>query len=96
MYKNKCTFFHPGGLAHSALHAAATGLCLISTNVSDILGTMIVASEFIAHYIIDWGKMNINARFNLTPMNSENFWRLLGLDQWLHSMTYVAIVWAAF
>lgn len=37
--------------------------------------------------------MNLNRRLGWSPTTHEQFWWLLGLDQWLHNMTYAAIVW---
>jgi hypothetical protein len=33
--------------------------------------------------------MNLNARYQLGPTTSEKFWWLVGLDQYLHALTYL-------
>lgn len=92
MYRNKGTWGHPGGILHSLLHGIGT-LAVINfvTSFSFELAFMIGLFDFLTHYLIDFGKMNVNRLFNLKPDNSEKFWWLLGLDQWLHQMTYLLI-----
>ena len=94
MYKNKGTFLHPGGLVHAACHALPTGLALAWFSPSPMeLTFMIMGMEFVVHYVVDWAKMNLNGVMGWTPINSENFWRLLGIDQFAHQFTYIVIVW---
>lgn len=91
MYANKGTWGHPGGIAHAALHGAATSLILCAFAPAHIaFGIGFLESS--AHYLIDWSKMNLNRKTGWGPLTSEYFWWLLGLDQWLHAMCYVAIV----
>jgi hypothetical protein len=92
-YKNKGTYGHPGGILHAGLHGLATFGIIVW--LSPILAAFIALVEAIAHYHIDWAKMNLNARMAWRPDNSEYFWWLLGLDQWLHYCCYVLIVWLA-
>lgn len=91
-YKNKGTFLHPGGLLHVLLHGLATTTVLAAFGLS--LKFVILASLFdsIVHYFVDFSKVNICRHFNLKPDNSEWFWHLMGFDQLLHMLTYVAII----
>ena len=57
------------------------------------LAAVIAILEIVAHYHIDWAKMNLNKYYNLGPLTSERFWWLLGFDQLLHNVCYIAIVW---
>ena len=85
MYQNKGTYGHPGGVAHAVVHGIGTYFAL---------GLVWVAIFDVAiHYHIDWAKMNLNARYELKPDNSEWFWILLGFDQLLHMLTYIMFVW---
>ena len=45
--------------------------------------------DFIAHYHIDWCKMNYGNRDITTPA----FWNHLGLDQMAHQVTYLLIAY---
>lgn len=90
-YKNKGTFGHPGGLAHSGQHAVATFFILVFFT-DPITAACLAIFEFWTHYLIDWAKMNLNAKLGWGPTTSENFWKLLGFDQLLHQLTYVIIL----
>jgi hypothetical protein len=92
-YKNKGTYGHPGGLAHAYIHMVGTWTILAFTHLS--VGTLLLLglADGVIHYHIDWVKMNVTAAYKLTPTNSEWFWILLGLDQLLHYLTYIGIIW---
>jgi hypothetical protein len=92
-YLNKGTYGHPGGLLHSGLHAIGTWLVLIFA-VTPITALIYALVDYAVHYHVDWAKMNLNKKFGLKPDNSEWFWIALGVDQLLHSLTYLGIVWA--
>lgn len=94
MYRNKGIYLHPGGVAHSAVHALGTWLVLVF-----FIGEqawMYALLDFIVHYHIDWAKLKLNKRYDLRPDNSNWFWILLGLDQLAHHITYFVIVYYAF
>ena len=91
--RNKGTYLHHGGINHAFKH---------------MIGTMAVthyfAPEFtfffsfldgLIHYHIDWGKQNLTKVFKLTPEN-KGFWFLIGLDQFLHHLTYILLIYLAF
>ena len=93
MYKNKGTYGHIGGVSPAATHGWAT-LCIFYCWPGLLPWTgMLAIAEFFIHYHIDWAKMNINKRCGWTPVNSEYFWMLLGVDQFLHALTYIWMVW---
>lgn len=102
-YLNKGTYGHPGGILHAFLHMVGTvlflGPVLLMWGFSADEGSfqlfgLIVLLEGVLHYHIDWAKMNIINVMGWEPTNSEQFWWLLGLDQFLHYMTYAAIIFA--
>ena len=108
---NKGTFLHRGGLEHAALHAALTCCCLIlwatylapppAISAKHIVA--ISASEFIAHYLIDWTKCKVEKGSGWTEtiicadgrrhvlVKNEMFFTALLADQMFHSFTYIAI-----
>jgi hypothetical protein len=91
-YLNKGTYLHPGGILHSFLHIVATAIILIIFGAKNhFFG--ILAVEFLLHYHIDWAKVQINSKFGWKADKNEEFWMLLGLDQFLHALTYIGIVW---
>lgn len=89
-WSNKGTYGHPGGILHAGLHGFGTMVCLFwfAPFAAIILGLF----DSVLHYHIDWCKMNLNAKLKWGPTTHEEFWWLLGLDQFLHALTYIFIV----
>lgn len=86
--KHKGSYLHPIGIQHSVKHALATTLVTFSflPSVALVFGVI----DGVSHYHIDWAKQNIAKKLSLTP-NDKNFWILIGLDQLLHQLTYLAL-----
>ena len=57
-----------------------------------LIGLVRVAGEFAVHYHLDWGKEQFVRRNRLTTSDTW-FWWALGLDQMMHGLTYVALIW---
>jgi hypothetical protein len=92
-WKNKGTYGHPGGILHATLHSVGTFVCLcwiIPLPLCLVLGMI----DGLVHYHIDWAKMNINRAQGWGATTHEQFWVLLGVDQYLHAMTYIGIIFA--
>jgi hypothetical protein len=87
--KNKGTYGHPGGILHSGLHAVGTGVVLLVVATPPAMLVAIMVGEFLVHYHIDWAKEQITRRSG--GAQNAFFWRMIGLDQFLHQLTYVAI-----
>lgn len=100
-YANKKYYGHPGGILHASIHGIGTFLILlipffqpvlnIHPTIIDIL--FLASIDAVIHYHIDWAKMNLNDKYGWKPHTSSEFWILLGVDQLLHSLTYVGIIW---
>jgi hypothetical protein len=99
--QNKGTYGHPGGLLHAGKNAIGTGLvfALVLGHTGLRLAGLIVLIPFLAmldfliHYHVDWVKMNLNARWKFGPLTSEKFWWLVGIDQFVHQVTYIFLIW---
>lgn len=98
MYRNKGTYGHPGGQAHAAVHGVFTAMTLIAVSIlcnipmtvaAVMLITALSFADSVVHYHIDWAKMNINKKMGWGPNTHEEFWVLLGADQFLHGLTYI-------
>jgi len=92
--EHKGTYFAWQGIKHSLKQGLGTWLvfCIFIDPVSAfILGFF----DFIAHYNIDWAKMNINKKFGYT-IDKPQFWAWLGADQLAHQLTYIGLVWLLF
>jgi hypothetical protein len=90
-YRNKGIYGHPGGILHAGLHAFGTTPVFLWIAPSLQLALAIMVGEFVVHYHIDWTKEQFVKRLQLTPDHAQ-FWGALGVDQFLHGATYVAIV----
>jgi hypothetical protein len=91
-YLNKGTYGHPGGLLHASIHVALTPLVyLLLAPASLLVAGAIALGEFVVHYHVDWLKEQATRRNGLTAQD-QCFWHVLGTDQLLHGLTYVAIV----
>jgi hypothetical protein len=91
-YLNKGTYGHPGGVLHAGLHGTATMLCLALFGYSMELAMILGLLDTVLHYHIDWAKVNINRHYGWTATTHEEFWWLMGLDQLLHTLTYILII----
>lgn len=92
MLKDKGKLFYTGGMAHAWCHTIPTFLA-ISLLIPWTKALIISMLEFWTHYFIDFSKVRINDVMGFKPNNKE-FWQLLGLDQFLHQVTYILIVWS--
>jgi hypothetical protein len=91
-YLNKGTYGHPGGLVHAGIHVLLTPLVyLVLVPGSLLIAGAIALGEFLLHYHIDWLKEQVVKRNGLTA-GDPGFWHLLGTDQLIHGLTYLAIV----
>jgi hypothetical protein len=91
-FMNKGIYGHPGGLLHVGIHAVGTLIALwFFAPLTSALGFALL--DAFIHYHIDWAKNHINRRFNLKPTGGAGFWFTFGLDQYLHQMTYILLVY---
>jgi len=89
-YSNKGTYGHPGGILHAGLHGIGTYICIFW--FAPIAAIYLALADMFVHYHIDWAKMKLNSKLGWSPTTHEQFWWLLGLDQYLHAVTYVVFV----
>jgi hypothetical protein len=80
------------GIMHSAKHGFGTLMCILAVTGFPYIGyAMVLAfTDFVIHYHTDWAKMNYGNRDIQNPL----FWNHLGLDQMVHQLTYLGIVYA--
>lgn len=94
MVSTKGIYGHPGGLAHAGLHGLLTlPVLFVAAPAMTALFALLILAEIAVHYHIDW----IKAHHMAQPEISEDdpaFWRLLGLDQAAHHLTYIAMLGA--
>ena len=56
-----------------------------------LLAAAIALGEFAVHYHIDWLKEQVTHRNGWTA-HDRGFWFALGTDQFVHGLTYLALV----
>jgi hypothetical protein len=92
IFREKGHYGAGGGLLHAFIHIMLTApVFFLFPGGTPQLAAMILAGEFLFHYHIDWTKEQVNKRMQWTPEHAP-FWWTLGVDQFLHGATYVAIV----
>lgn len=91
-YQNKGKYGHPGGIVHAGMHGVVSLLVFLLLPVSFWVGFWVIVGELIFHYHVDWSKEQINHRFDL-KQNTGPYWATFGIDQLLHHLTYVVMVW---
>lgn len=93
IFREKGHYGAPGGLLHAFIHILLTApVFWLFPGQGLALAASLLAGEFVVHYHIDWLKAQIVRRENWTTKNTQ-FWWALGIDQLLHGLTYVAILW---
>jgi hypothetical protein len=83
-----------GGFSHAATHVVLTAPVFLMLPYTAALALALMAAEFALHYHIDYAKEQFVRRNGWTSHDTP-FWWAIGLDQLLHGLTYVGIVWAA-
>ncbi len=104
MFLNKGIYGHLGGIAHAAIHMSASYPILVvfmmlsplpEDYLRQDLGLFygLLLFEGLVHYHMDWFKMWWVGRKGYYPDVHPQFWTWLGIDQMVHYLTYVVMVW---
>lgn len=94
MIGKKGRYFHPGGLIHAGLHILGSLPALLLLTRAPKLIAMILAAEFIVHYHADFFKAKLDGHLQLRS-DTNAYWIVFGLDQLIHQMTYITMIYAA-
>ena len=88
---SKGIYGSPHGIDHSVKHGIGTMVCAIAVCGWPwiVWAALLGFVDAIAHYHIDWTKMNYGNRDIKTPQ----FWNHLGLDQMAHQFCYIGYAW---
>lgn len=92
MMKDKAIYGAKGGIAHAGLHGVLTSLVLLVMGLPIMAGIVLGLIDFIIHYHIDFIKSNLWKSKNLKATD-QMFWIIHGVDQMLHGLTYIFIIW---
>ena len=91
--RTKGIYGHFGGFIHSGLHIVATIPALLILGASIKAMAIVLAVEFAIHYHADWMKIAIDRRTRW-GMDDQRYWILFGVDQLIHQLTYIGILFA--
>ena len=99
MWQNKHKFFHPGGWLHAGSHAVPSFGILALAHFPTVGGfpwwqaaLLLCGAELLIHFSIDLVKMRIGIWKDWYCNTSPHFWDLLGIDQFLHQLTYAGMI----
>ena len=93
MLGGRGVYLHVGRFLHAGVHAAGSFIALALIGVPLWVILTLALADWVIHFHIDWWKGRLTANQNLTPEDSA-YWRASGIDQALHQLTYVAMIWA--
>ena len=86
-------YAHFGRAQHAAIHAGGSAIALVVLGAPSTFIVVLCVLEWAVHYHIDWAKGVHSERTGHGPDNAV-YWRAFGVDQALHQLTYVAMLWA--
>ncbi len=92
MLNGRDIYLHFGRAEHSALHAILSFLALVLFGGPLVFCLVLSAAEFLVHYHIDWAKGH-HAAVTKSSHSDPGYWRAFGVDQMMHQLTYVAMIW---
>ncbi|HEX4303202.1 MAG TPA: DUF3307 domain-containing protein [Rhizomicrobium sp.] len=90
--RTKGIYGHFGGFLHAGLHILGTVPALLILHASPRAIAIILVAEFVVHYHTDWSKSQIDKIFQW-GFTDQRHWVVFGLDQLVHQLTYLAIVY---
>ncbi len=93
MLANRGQYLHAGRAMHCTVHVVGSAIALGLFGVPAGLLALVLVAEWLVHYHIDFGKGAWSNRSGHGPSHAS-YWRAFGVDQFLHQLTYVAMVWA--
>lgn len=93
MLSSRGKYWHFGRAQHVTIHMVSSMLVFSMVGTPPLFIIAICLIEWEVHFHIDWLKARHNEAKKLRP-DQGAFWRAFGIDQTLHGLTYVAMIWA--
>jgi len=93
MLTGRGQYWHMGRAQHAAIHAVGSIIVFVLVGAPILFILAICFAEWVVHFHIDWAKAKHSESKCLAPTEAA-FWRAFGMDQTLHGLTYVVMVWA--
>jgi uncharacterized protein DUF3307 len=93
MLSGRSTYLHVGRAQHAGVHALLSipAFLVIGTGYGFVLA--VIVAEWVVHFHLDWAKARYSEVRALNPSQAR-FWGAFGVDQALHQLTYIVMVWA--
>lgn len=92
--RNKGIYGHIAGITHAGTHALFSIPALLILRVDLRALVVLVIAEFAIHYHTDWAKAHTD-RKRAAVGQDHVYWMLFGLDQLIHQLTYIAMIYVA-
>lgn len=92
MLDGRETYIHVGRMLHAGVHALGSMIAFLIVGMPVAVMLVVVFAEWVIHFHIDWWKGRHTAEQSLTPADGA-YWRATGIDQALHQLTYIAMMW---
>lgn len=92
MLSGRDEYIHLGRAQHAGLHAVFSVGAFLVIGAPVMFTLMLCLAEWVVHYHIDWAKGRHTAIKKHGP-NEAGYWRAFGVDQLMHQLTYVAMIW---
>ncbi|WP_300055342.1 DUF3307 domain-containing protein [uncultured Roseobacter sp.] len=92
MLEGRGRYLHMGTFVHAGIHAGGSVLAFSLVGASLAFVLPVVLLEWAVHFHIDWWKGRHTSTQDLTPAD-PGYWRASGIDQALHQLTYIGMIW---
>lgn len=93
MLAGRGEYWHMGRAQHAGVHVLGSVIVFVVMGAPVLFTLLLVVVEWIVHFNIDFCKAKYSDDKELNPTQAL-FWRAVGVDQAMHQLTYVAMVWA--
>ena len=92
MLTGRENYFHLGRSTHAAIHCVFSAVVFLFFDTPIFWVAALAVGEWIIHFHIDYWKARDGCKRELTPADAA-FWKTFGVDQTLHHMTYIGMIW---
>lgn len=92
MLSARGVYMHIGRVQHAGIHSVLSALVFIVVGAPLLFVVVLCALEGVVHFHIDYAKGRHSDKWGHGP-DKAAYWRAFGLDQALHQLTYVAMIW---
>jgi hypothetical protein len=92
MLSARSVYLHIGRVQHAGVHAILSALVFIIIGAPFFFVVVLCIFEGVLHFHIDFAKGCHSDKAGHGP-DKPAYWRAFGVDQTLHQLTYVAMIW---